>query len=88
MRTTPAMPTTWRFPAVAEFERMVRRFSLHVCATVMEEGFAVHHRKTRIMRHGARQHLAGLCRQSAIERAENRLRSAESDSYELHPARR
>jgi hypothetical protein len=48
------------FSGGREFERVVRRFSLHVCATVMEEGFSVHHRKTRIMRHGARQHLAGL----------------------------
>jgi predicted PhzF superfamily epimerase YddE/YHI9 len=26
----------------------------------MEEGFFVHHRKTRVMRRGVRQHLAGL----------------------------
>ncbi len=49
------------FSGGREFERVVRRFSLHVCATVMEEGFAVHHRKTRIMRQAAcAQHLAGL----------------------------
>jgi hypothetical protein len=26
----------------------------------MDEGFSVHHRKTRVMRQGVRQHLAGL----------------------------
>jgi hypothetical protein len=29
-------------------------------AILIEEGFEVHHRKTRIMRRGVRQHLAGL----------------------------
>lgn len=44
----------------SEFVRGVKRFQTHVCATVLEEGFRVHHRKTRIMRRGTRQHLAGL----------------------------
>jgi RNA-directed DNA polymerase len=44
----------------ANLERVVRRFHLHVCATVMEEGFSVHHRKTRIMRQGVRQRLTGI----------------------------
>ncbi len=42
------------------FDRCVERFSLHVAAILEEEGFHVHHRKTRIMRRGVRQHLAGL----------------------------
>lgn len=42
------------------FERCVERFSIHVAAILAEEGFAVHHRKTRIMRQGVRQHLARL----------------------------
>jgi RNA-directed DNA polymerase len=42
------------------FERCVERFLLHVAAIAMEEGFAVNHRKTRVMRQGVRQHLAGL----------------------------
>ena len=42
------------------FARVVKRFHLHVCATVMEEGFSIHHRKTRIMRPGVRQRLAGM----------------------------
>lgn len=42
------------------FERSVERLSTHVAAILFEEGFAVHHRKTRIMHQGVRQHLAGL----------------------------
>jgi len=42
------------------FERHAERFSTHVAAILLEEGLAVHHRKTRIMRQGVRQHLAGL----------------------------
>jgi RNA-directed DNA polymerase len=41
-------------------EHCVERFSTQVAAILLEEGFAVHHRKTRIMRQGVRQHLAGL----------------------------
>jgi hypothetical protein len=42
------------------FDRSVERFSIHVAAILGEEGFPVNHRKTRIMRQGVRQHLAGL----------------------------
>lgn len=42
------------------FERMAERFSVHAAAILMEEGFAVQHRKTRIMRQGVRQYLAGI----------------------------
>jgi len=38
----------------------VERFATHATAILLEEGFSVHHRKTRIMRQGVRQHLAGL----------------------------
>lgn len=48
------------FSGDRDFERKVERFHLHVCASAMEEGFDVHHRKTRIMRSGVRQHLAGM----------------------------
>ena len=48
------------FSGGVEFEHCVERFLLHVAAIVMEEGFAVNHRKTRVMRQGVRQHLAGL----------------------------
>lgn len=43
-----------------EFARRAERFAEHVAAVLLEEGFRVHHRKTRVMRQGVRQHLAGL----------------------------
>ncbi|HEY3928549.1 MAG TPA: reverse transcriptase family protein [Candidatus Koribacter sp.] len=48
------------FSGNEEFARRARRFALHVAAIAMEEGFEVNHRKTRIMRRGRRQHLAGV----------------------------
>jgi RNA-directed DNA polymerase len=48
------------FSGDEEFERRVDRFSTHVAAILHEEGFAVNHHKTRIMRRGVRQQLTGL----------------------------
>lgn len=48
------------FSGDEEFEKCVERFSVHVAAILLEEGFVAHYRKTRIMRQGVRQHLAGL----------------------------
>ncbi len=48
------------FSGGAEFARSAGRFSDHVGAVILEEGFAVNFRKTRAMRPGVRQHLAGL----------------------------
>jgi hypothetical protein len=48
------------FSGGREFERRAERFSIHVAAILLEEGFAANHRKTRIMRQGVRQRLAGL----------------------------
>jgi RNA-directed DNA polymerase len=48
------------FSGSEDFERRAERFSLHAAAILHEEGFTVNHRKTRIMRQGVRQHLAGL----------------------------
>ena len=48
------------FSGGEEFERCVERFAAHAAAVLIEEGFSVHHRKTRIMRQGVRQRLAGL----------------------------
>ncbi|HTC89596.1 MAG TPA: reverse transcriptase family protein [Bryobacteraceae bacterium] len=48
------------FSGGEDFERGIERFSTHVAAILLEEGFAVNHRKTRIMRKGVRQRLAGL----------------------------
>ncbi len=48
------------FSGEESFERCVERFAAHAGAILVEEGFSVHFRKTRIMRQSARQHLAGL----------------------------
>ena len=48
------------FSGDEEFERSVEGFVPHVAAIAMEEGFAVNHHKTRVMRRGVRQQLAGV----------------------------
>lgn len=48
------------FSGGREFERNIQRFSIHVAAILLKEGFHVNHRKTRIMRQGVRQHILGL----------------------------
>jgi RNA-directed DNA polymerase len=80
------------------FERSVERFAVRAAAIALEEGFAVHHRKTRIMRQGARQRLAGVVTNERINvvRSEfDRLKAIlancvhhepESQNREQHPA--
>ena len=48
------------FSGDKDFEKRVERFSIHIAAILMEEGFHVNHRKTRIMHQGVRQHLVGI----------------------------
>jgi hypothetical protein len=48
------------FSGEEAFERGVNRFKDRVAAIILEEGFAAHHRKTRIMCQSTRQRLAGL----------------------------
>ena len=48
------------FSGGQEFERCSERFAVHAAAILLEEGFTVHHRKTRVMRRGVRQYLAGV----------------------------
>jgi hypothetical protein len=43
-----------------ELERGARRFQVLVCRVALEEGFEVHTRKSRFMRRGVRQQLAGV----------------------------
>jgi len=43
-----------------DFARRVERFATHVDVLLAEESFTVNRRKTRIMRQGVRQRLAGL----------------------------
>jgi hypothetical protein len=48
------------FSGGESFDHSVERFATLAAVILMEEGFPVHHRKTRIMRQSVRQHLAGL----------------------------
>jgi RNA-directed DNA polymerase len=48
------------FSGCAELERAARRFQVQVCRLALEEGFEVQTRKTRFMRQGVRQQLAGV----------------------------
>jgi len=48
------------FSGGEKFERCAERIAVHAAAIVLEEGFEVNHRKTRIMRRGVRQYLAGV----------------------------
>jgi hypothetical protein len=48
------------FSGGATFARTIGRFPIHVAAVALEEGFAVQHRKTRVMRQGVRQRAAGV----------------------------
>jgi RNA-directed DNA polymerase len=48
------------FSGGVSFGRSIHRFSTQVAAIAIEEGFALQHRKTRIMRQGVRQCAAGV----------------------------
>lgn len=49
-----------------EFSRGVERFAAHAAAITLEEGFSVNFRKTRMMRQGGRQEIAGLVVNRAV----------------------
>jgi RNA-directed DNA polymerase len=69
-------------------ERQLERFSIHVAAILMDEGFSVHHRKTRIMRQGVRQYLAGIVanRHLNVIRADfDRLKATLTNCVRLGP---
>ena len=48
------------FSGDREFERGLARFRVFVCAIVLNEGFAIRRRKTRVMRSGCRQEVTGI----------------------------
>ncbi len=85
------------FSGDEKFLRHVDRFSTHVAAILQEEGFTVQFRKTRVMRQGVRQHLAGLVanqhpnvRRSEFDRLKAILTNCtrlgpESQNREAHP---
>jgi RNA-directed DNA polymerase len=48
------------FSGDGEFARYVKRYAAQIAAIATEEGWPVQHHKTRIMRQGMRQQLAGV----------------------------
>jgi RNA-directed DNA polymerase len=86
------------FSGEEEFKRGVERFATRAAAIVMEEGFRVQHRKTRVMRPGVRQYLAGIVvneRVNVLRADFDRLKAIltncarhgpESQNREGHPA--
>jgi RNA-directed DNA polymerase len=86
------------FSGDADFEMRVERFAAHATAILSEEGFQTNHRKTRIMRQGVRQYLAGVIanRHVNVVRADfDRLKATlnncvqqgpETQNRENHPA--
>jgi RNA-directed DNA polymerase len=63
-KTLPASYTRYAddlaFSGGMELERAARRFQVAVCRIALEEGFEIHTRKSRFMRQGVRQQLAGI----------------------------
>lgn len=88
------------FSGEKDFERCVERFSTRAASILLEEGFQIHHRKTRVMRQGVRQYLAGLVvneRVNVVRRDFERLKAIltncarhglESQNRDAHPAYR
>ncbi len=60
------------------FARRAERFAAHVAAIVLEEGFAVNHLKTRLMRASVRQHVAGLTVNTAVNVKRSDLKQLEA----------
>jgi RNA-directed DNA polymerase len=76
------------FSGDEHFEARVERFSTHVAAILHEEGFTVHHRKTRIMRQGVRQYLAGVVtnqRLNVVRADYDRLKAILTNCVRLGP---
>jgi hypothetical protein len=66
------------FSGGEDFNRVIQRYSAHAAAIALEEGFSLNHRKTRIMRQGVRQLLAGIVvnRTASLRRRELELLEA------------
>ncbi len=77
------------FSGGEDFERCVERFAVHAAAILLEEGFEVNHRKTRVMRRGVRQYLAGVVANEHVNvvRADfDRLKATLTNCVRLGPA--
>jgi RNA-directed DNA polymerase len=48
------------FSGDRDFERNLGRFRVFVCAMILDEGFSIRRRKTRVMRSGGRQEITGI----------------------------
>jgi hypothetical protein len=48
------------FSGDRDFERGLARFRIFVCAIILDEGFSIRRRKTRVMRSGGRQEVTGV----------------------------
>jgi RNA-directed DNA polymerase len=48
------------FSGDRDFEKSLAKFRILVCAIVLDEGFQIRRRKTRVMRSGTRQEVAGI----------------------------
>jgi RNA-directed DNA polymerase len=71
-----------------DFLRRAKRFGLHVAAVLLEEGFRVNHRKTRIMAQGVRQKLAGIVinrRPNVMRRDFDQLKAVLTNCARLGP---
>lgn len=76
------------FSGGVAFERHVERFSTHVASILLEEGFSVNPRKTRIMRQGVRQQLVGLVanqRVNVMRRDFDRLKATLTNCVRISP---
>ena len=76
------------FSGDAKFEAGIERFSTHVAAILLEEGFTVQFRKTRVMRQGVRQHLVGLVaneRVNIMRRDFDRLKAILTNCVRMGP---
>ena len=77
------------FSGGPSFESRSERFCTHVAAILHEEGFRANHRKTRIMRSGVRQHLAGIVvneKENVVRRDFDRLKATLTNCIRFGPA--
>ncbi len=76
------------FSGDGEFARHVDRYAVQIAAIALDEGWQVQHHKTRVMRQGARQQLAGLVVNAHVNtsRAEyDQLRATLTNCVRLGP---
>lgn len=77
------------FSGDARFAARIKGFAARVAAILLEEGFNVHYRKTRVMRQGVRQYLAGLVtnqRLNVVRADFDRLKAILNNCAEHGPA--